>query len=500
MPIGAFKLNAIAKALDGGAAPTYVTASGGNTVRYWYNTGNSTWYQQHDFTTTGSQNFVVSAGGSVDYVIAGGGGPGVSISTGAYIGSGGGGGGQVKTGSFTTTATTYSITVGAGGTASTTAPTNGGASSAFSISSSGGVAGTTIGASNTGGTGATSGSGNTGGTGLVTTNVGAAGGGGGGNGGNGVNASTVNVAGNGGAPTTIPDRTNASGFLMTRPMLGSGGGGGVWSNAQTPGQSGATAAGGVAYGGGGGGAVTGSAGTANTATGGGGTGRATTSGSNLGGAGGSGIVLVRYPMQTAPSISFVASATSSTTTIAIPASAQTGDIVILADHAWGTTLPTLVTPTGFTAMSSPNQSATSPFNYLNVSRKILVAGDSGSTITGMSGGTGTRKTLLVFRFSVPIINSSFINNGSQATASTPTNQSLSGNTTYWPQVLIATYASSGSITTRGFTNYTPTEVSNGTGLYVKYLIQNTQPAGTAATVSMTDGGSNALATNYFYLY
>ena len=83
------------------------TATGGTTSTSGSNT-------IHTFTSSGS--FVVTGGGTKDvtaYVIGGGGAGGTQDSSGGESGGGGGGGMATKT--FTLSAGTYSVTVGAGG-------------------------------------------------------------------------------------------------------------------------------------------------------------------------------------------------------------------------------------------------------------------------------------------------------------------------------------------------------------------------------------------------
>jgi hypothetical protein len=210
-------------------------------------------------------------------VVAGGGGGGVG---------GGGAGGLIYNSEFPVSpGTAYSITVGAGGAASTFWGGNGssGANSTFSsLTAIGGGAGNHASASPSGGSGGgggylsaggagTTGQGFAGGYGLGAPNY--PGGGGGGAGAPGANAISTSIAGAGGSGLQY----SISGTLTYY----AGGGGGSTQGGGT----GAT--GGLGGGGAGGGNVNGTAGTSNTGGGGGG-------GTNLGGAGGSGIVIVRY--------------------------------------------------------------------------------------------------------------------------------------------------------------------------------------------------------------
>jgi len=274
-------------------------ATGGDSIyrdsSYWYHIFNKSG------TFTPSQSL-----SNVDYLVVAGGGGGGSW----YYGGGGGAGGyrtSIGGSALTLNASTgYSVTVGAGGTGSTSYAVNGngndGSNSVFSTitstgggggggtdqngrngGSGGGSGGAGLAGSNsvygTGGVG-NSGSyspseGNSGGRGWTAQGDGAAGGGGG-SGGVGGNAANA-TGGNGGAGTS----NSISGSSIT--YAGGGGGSGY---ATTPGTGGS----------GGGGSATingsGNAGTTNRGGGGGGGSSATGNGGN----GGSGIIIVRYPV------------------------------------------------------------------------------------------------------------------------------------------------------------------------------------------------------------
>lgn len=293
MPLGAFRLNSIAKLFAGPAIEPIVASGGTITI---YNDGTDE-YVVHTFLS--SSTFTLSSGsGTVDALIVGGGGSGGHTAT--YGMGGGGGAGQVR---YLTdlTAETTSVTVGAGG--STGAGSNGSASSAFGESAAGGGMGgvTSTNANNgnsvTGGSGGGGGgsylSAGSGGTGTYnggnarTSNE--AGGGGGGAGANGANAPSSGVGGGGGAGAA-----NTNKFQSGTQYYGGGGGGG-----------GVTAGGGGIGGGGAGrqGSSTssGTAGTANTGGGGGGSySNAISAPQNNSSAGGSGIVRIRYVNQLRP--------------------------------------------------------------------------------------------------------------------------------------------------------------------------------------------------------
>ena len=255
-------------------------------------------YYYHTFTSTGA--FVPKQSLTCDVLaIAGGGG-------GGYQQAGGGGaGGLLAFTSQSVTATSYTVTVGAGGAGGTSFPTRGtnGLDSQFGAltlvkGGGGGGVGSTTAPNNAGrdggsgggggnpdvGTGAagspTSGQGFAGGTGSSDNATYRNSGGGGGAGGAGVSATSAVTVGTGGAGTSAySDWASATSTGVSGNYAGGGAGGGNTAGTATAG------------GGRGGDASAGANGTANTGGGGGGGGY---SGNINGYNGGSGIVIVRY--------------------------------------------------------------------------------------------------------------------------------------------------------------------------------------------------------------
>ena len=293
------------------APPEFVAAvaTGGTTS---LRTVDGVQYRIHAFTTVGNDNFVVQSVGSwnkFEYLIVGGGGGG-----GGW--GGGGGGGGVRSAITGLSVQTYPTIVGGGGARGTSAYTggaNGGNSSAFGVTALGGGGGGWYNGNSGrngatgGGAGLTEGSGAFGAGGTGTAGQGYNGGSGGNNS-NG--AWTVNRAGGGGGAGgpgnngagTFPDAGRGGIGLDFSREFGTafgqagwfGGGGGGHS-----GSLGTTAIGGRGGGGrggrhAGGSGLAGLNGTANTGGGGGGAwgGNAT----EAIGDGGSGIILIRYPI------------------------------------------------------------------------------------------------------------------------------------------------------------------------------------------------------------
>jgi hypothetical protein len=218
----------------------------------------------------------VSAVSASYLVVAGGGGGGHTF------GGGGGAGGLLSGTTVLTPTLSYTITVGAGGTAVTSSRGNNGSDSVFnSITATGGGGGGDS-------TSTTGKSGGSGGGGAYYLGAGGSGTVGQGNNG-GANATTNGVGGGGGGAgavgATASSSSGAGGIGLTSSITGTstyyaGGGGGS-------GNTGSVAAGGLGGGGAGGVNASGTAGTANTGGGGGG-------GTTGGAQGGSGIVIISY--------------------------------------------------------------------------------------------------------------------------------------------------------------------------------------------------------------
>ena len=267
----------------------------------------------HTFLSS-TQNFVVPTGFSATasyLLVAGGGGGGDRF-------GGGGGAGGVLTGTTSITANTYSITVGsggAGGQSNNTAGSNGSNTTAFGLTAIGGGGGASEitspgnggsggGSSYTGGTAGTgtSGQGYNGGLGASTYGTGVRENGGGGGAGQ---------AGFGGNSTTSQPPNGGSGILsfITGTATYYGGGGGGADNRVDSAGYGGTVAGIGGNGGGGAGGGGESNGQASSASGVGGNGSTNTGGGGGGGSyipslpggrpggnGGSGIVVISYPL------------------------------------------------------------------------------------------------------------------------------------------------------------------------------------------------------------
>jgi hypothetical protein len=180
-----------------------------------------------------------------------------------------------------------------------------------------------------------------------------------------------------------------------------------------------------------------------------------------------------------------ASTTGTATTITIPAAANIGDYAILFDSS---TTTTDTIPSGWTSING----VTTTGIRTNISFKRLVSGDPNTSVTGMGGNT--RKIMLIVKGNSDLLSNTRSTPGSQATTATPTNQTISTSSVNTPAVFFAVYASTGAITTRGWTGGTPVEYSSVStnGIYVKALTYGRGTTPATATISMSDGGTNTL--------
>jgi len=323
--------------------------------------GDYTWYKWTDTASTGSYATTATQAHEV-LVIAGGGSAGGSRSGG---GSGAGGAGGYRTASALSLvgSTSYTITVGAGGTATSTGTSVPGITG--SVSSISGSDITDIQSAGGGGGGHASG-----GNGLA----GGSGGGGGGNGG-----VTGATGGAGDTPSTSPSQGEDGGNVTDANGYGAGGGGSGGA-APNGGSSSSTAGVGTANdiietgtdityaaGGSAGNNNPGADGTVNTGNGGQGGGQA-----YGGGAGGSGIVILR---RLTSSVAAGANLTLQSTDVTAVSEPDYGEFVTLIENAYGTAT-------------------------LNTDIKGYVSRDSGATFTQGTlvdeGTWGTNKKILAF--------------------------------------------------------------------------------------------------------
>lgn len=190
----------------------------------------------------------------------------------------------------------------------------------------------------------------------------------------------------------------------------------------------------------------------------------------------------------------------SSNTIVIPATAAVGDLAFLFDAAedGGASTPVNVVPTGWSGTTNSLQ----PLRVTS-SRKILVGGDPGATITGMSGGASNLKTMLIIRPSSAIGTTHFFQDlNGQVTAATPTTQNVTAGTAPYvaPVIVLAHWATAttdGAITGDTITAADAT-VSNGTHQKVAYKLYNSAPAN--ESIAMGDAGAHNALQSYGHYF
>jgi len=178
---------------------------------------------------------------------------------------------------------------------------------------------------------------------------------------------------------------------------------------------------------------------------------------------------------------FVASATSTGSTIVIPSSAAAGDLGFLYDAASDSAMyPSTTTPSGWTA-TNVTYFGTNLYTRVTSSRKKLASGDPGATITGMTADTSVTKILLIFRKTPAIGTITAYEVVNDATDGDPAAQSKATQTA--PYVVLGGCFSENSLPTWASTWYDES-FTNGY-MRLAYKIFNASPA----TVSIDIGDS-----------
>jgi hypothetical protein len=190
----------------------------------------------------------------------------------------------------------------------------------------------------------------------------------------------------------------------------------------------------------------------------------------------------------------VASATSTTGSITIPATTQVGDIVILADTS---TTVTDTLPSGFTSISG----VTTTGIRTNISYRVLTAGQPGSTISGMAGTT--RKVLLSFReLSTTTPTLSITTPTTQATTAAPNSQTIAAGAAGAKSIYIVVGGATASTVTLGFTQTgftaAPVNIASTSSTNTRYTIRdngvNAIAQAAVTGITMTDSGTNTLTS------
>lgn len=196
----------------------------------------------------------------------------------------------------------------------------------------------------------------------------------------------------------------------------------------------------------------------------------------------------------------VTTAYSNAATVTIPSEAAAGDIAVLYDSTMNNAgpAPTTVIPSGWTSV---NDSAATFVRVIS-SYKLLVGGDPGSTITGMTGTFFEGKSLLIFRKTVVATAVSAFSAAGQVTSGNPTAQVVTSSGGVVPIIVVATYsvgAFSGTLTTPTFTPDPTGVFSPVNRVRVAYKVFESSPLDVTADLGDTNIGDNALQSYYLQI-
>lgn len=204
------------------------------------------------------------------------------------------------------------------------------------------------------------------------------------------------------------------------------------------------------------------------------------------------------PTGAVSTLSYITSATvGSGPTITIPGTAQAGDLAVFIDWAVNSSgTPTLVVPSGWTSIQSNNNISTI---RRVCSAKIIATGEPGTSITGMDGGLGELKTILIFRGNIALTSFTAYSAAGALTTADPAGQTVTSSGGSTPLVVIGSGSSTGVMTAQ--VSFTPAAdgivdvtVSSNRYQSTGYKIYNSSPAN--VTVDMADYGSNGLQSFY----
>lgn len=163
-----------------------------------------------------------------------------------------------------------------------------------------------------------------------------------------------------------------------------------------------------------------------------------------------------HPNNTVSSFTFVDAVANEGDTITIPSTAAIGDFVIFSDASVTTTStpPTQVNPQGGAwTLVQDNSLSSADSVRTDLWYKVLVSGDPGTTITGMTSNVASRrKILLIFRPNISINSVVIIDKNSSVSTGNPSG--ISSQPTAIPNINIGIVKPSGSAigTTHNFAN------------------------------------------------
>lgn len=183
-----------------------------------------------------------------------------------------------------------------------------------------------------------------------------------------------------------------------------------------------------------------------------------------------------------------ASATSTASTITVPASVIAGDVLVLFDRPISSGTPSNVTPTGW---SVGNNQVITNFR-MNISYKLAVGADAGATVTGMNGNVSNAKMMYVFRPNIAALVLTLGNpqGGASSGAVSVTTTAGSG---VAPLVVIGAWSQNGSISSRTMSPAKDGEINASSSAYLGYKIYNTSPANVTVSISSATSANSAQA-------
>ena len=193
-----------------------------------------------------------------------------------------------------------------------------------------------------------------------------------------------------------------------------------------------------------------------------------------------------------------AEATSTTSTITAPADIIAGDMLVLLDRAHGSSLPTDVTPTGWTTLNNQSNGSTT---RQNLSYKLAVGTEASSSITGMNGADNNWKIMQVYRPNVAATTLTAGGGVGTITNGDPAAQTITSSAGAAPLVVFGGYGVNDAnvIDPRTFTvggsAAKDGETANSTELYLAWKIYNTSPADVVIDQE-DEGGQNTLNGGY----
>ena len=189
-------------------------------------------------------------------------------------------------------------------------------------------------------------------------------------------------------------------------------------------------------------------------------------------------------------------------TITAPSGIQAGDLLVLLNSHAATGTTTAVAPSGWTLAVS--QAATNV--SMAISYKIAAGTESGTTVSGMNGGTAVKNlVMLVFRGSKAVSTVTVGSTHTQEVDTDPTAQVCAASGGVAPLIVLGAYSNAASgtdINPRTFTvggvAAKDGEINSNTDNYLAYKIFNSAPAD--CTIDMQDHGTqNFLQSCYLQL-